>query len=86
MQTIALEQLDPSVRQWLGAAGLNETFVVTERDVPVLTLRITPPLKSDCGGTMERRVLRPGFAELMKRPMGGTGITEILEQDREDRW
>ena len=86
MKTIALEQLDPSASQWLRSASLNEPIIVTDQGKPILTLTITPPPEAEGGGSMARRVLRPGYAELMNRPVGGTGITEILEQDREDRW
>jgi antitoxin (DNA-binding transcriptional repressor) of toxin-antitoxin stability system len=86
MQTIALEQLDPSASQWLRQASLNEPIVVTEQGTPILTVTITPAPNTAAGDGLARRVLRPGFAKLMNKPIGGTGITEILEQDREDRW
>jgi antitoxin (DNA-binding transcriptional repressor) of toxin-antitoxin stability system len=86
MQTIALEQLDASASQWLRRATFHEPIIVTDNGRPILTLTITPPPRADSGGGLAHRVLLPGFAELMNRPIGGTGITEILEQDREDRW
>lgn len=86
MQMIPLEQLDPSASEWLRKASLDEPIVLTEQGKPVMTVTITTPRESTRGGSMARRVLRPGFAKLMNKPIGGTGITEILEQDRADRW
>lgn len=86
MQTIALEQMDPSARKWLQEARQHEAIVVTEHGAPILTLTIVPPPAEQAKRGLACRVLRPGFAELMNKPIGGTGITEMLEQDRADRW
>ncbi len=84
MKTIPIEQLDPSASQWLRQAAQDEPIVVTENGKPILTLTITPPEPPFRG--MAARVLLPEFEKIMNKRVGGTGITEILEQDREDRW
>ena len=66
------------------AAG--QSFTITLRGKPVAELKPLEENATPRRKPWENRVLLPGFAAIMDKCVGGTDSTQIISEDREDRY
>jgi len=83
---ISVRELHARTGHYVRKAGANQRVIVTDNGKPVAELK---PLEEDSTPRRkpwENRVLRPGFAAIMDKCVGGTDSTQIISEDREDRY
>ena len=87
MKTVTIEELDGKTGQWLRDAVHHEQVVVTDHGLPIVTVSPYPnPARPANGGGFRNRVLLPEYEAIMNQPVAGTDSSEIISEDREDRW
>jgi len=83
MKTISIKELHDQTGHWLRRVRVDGEIVVTERGTPVA--RMLPPARPATGSPFSRRVLLPGVAKLIQRPIGGPDSAEVIGSMRDGR-
>lgn len=81
MKTISIRELHERTGEWVRAAATHEQIVVTDSGQPVAV--ISPHRSPAKENKFKNRKLLPGFEELMNRPLGGMGSTQIISEERD---
>lgn len=81
MKTISIRELHEKTGEWVRAAAAHEQIIVTDSGKPVAV--ISPHRAPPKGNKFANRKLLPGFAKLMKTPLGGRDSSEIISEERD---
>jgi prevent-host-death family protein len=86
MKTITIRQLHERTGHWVRQAERHGEIVVTDSGEPVA--KIVPQEKPATVPYFARRQMSPEFKKLWEsgKLRGGTDITEMISEDREDRY
>jgi prevent-host-death family protein len=80
---VSVRELHAHTGRYVRKAAARQRVIVTDHGKPVA--EIQPLVREDEAeyNPFKRRVLLPGFARLMNRPIGGTDSTQIISEDRD---
>jgi prevent-host-death family protein len=87
MKTITIRQLHEKTGEWVRKAERHGEIIVTDRGEPVA--KIVPQSKEPEAPYFARRKMTPEFKKLWesgKLGAGGTDLTQMISEDREDRY
>ncbi len=82
---IPIRELHARTGHFVRKAAANMRVVITDNGKPIAQIQ---PLGASAGGRPKRpkwkdRVLLPGYAAIMNKPVGGTDSTTIISEDRD---
>lgn len=82
---IPIRELHARTGHFVRKAADNTRVIITDNGKPIAQLQ---PLGTDADGKPNRpkwkdRVLLPGYAAIMNKPVGGTDSTQIISEDRD---
>jgi len=84
MKTISLRELHNDTGKWIRRASEEEEIIVTDRGVPIASVRpVTKP--SPKKYTWANRPLLPGYAAYLREGIMGTDSTPGISDDRTSR-
>ncbi len=80
---VSVRELHARTGHYIRKAAARQRVIVTDHGNAVA--EIQPLLRESKaeGNPFKRRVLLPGFAKLMNRPIGGTDSTQIISEGRD---
>jgi prevent-host-death family protein len=87
MKTITIRQLHEKTGAWVRQADRHGEIIITDRGEPIA--KIVPQPKPPKVPYFARRQMSPEFKKLWesgKLGAGGKDITEMISEDREDRY
>jgi prevent-host-death family protein len=82
---IPIRELHARTGHFVRKAASNMRVIITDNGKPIAQLQ---PLGDDADSKTKRpkwkdRVLLPGYAAIMNKPVGGTDSTQIISEDRD---
>ena len=82
---ISVRELHAHTGRYVRKAASRQRVIVTEHGKPVA--EIQPLLREDEAeyNPFKRRVLLPGYAAIMNKPIGGTDSTQIVSEGRDEK-
>jgi prevent-host-death family protein len=82
---ISVRELHARTGHYVRKAGANQRVIVTDNGKPVAELKPLDEAQEKVP-YFSRRKLLPGFKKIMDKCVGGTDSTQIISEDREDRY